>query len=116
MSKKGGRPRLDDPRIKSVGFKCTVSEIKKLEELAETQQITIGEFCRIKSLNSRMPKVPVPKINIEKYQELSRLSSNLNQLMKAIHENKKNTIDIDSDFIKKIYDEVSELRKDLINL
>lgn len=112
--RKGGRPRSDDPRIRPVGFKCTDSEIEKLARLAEEYQTTIGEFCRVKSLGSRMPKVPVPKINIEKYQELSRLSSNLNQLMKAINEGKINNVECD--FVRKIYDEVANLRKELINL
>jgi len=114
MSKKGGRPKSDDPRIKGVGFKCTVAEMEKLESLAVEYQTTVGEFCRVKSLGSRMPKAPVPKINIEKYQELSRLASNLNQLMRAINEGKINNIE--NGFVEKIYEEVSALRGNLINL
>lgn len=114
MSNKGGRPKSDDPRIKPVGFKCTVEEMEKLEKLAAEYQTTVGEFSRAKALGSRMPKVPVPKINVEKYQELSRLSSNLNQLMRAINEGKTNNIE--RDFVKKIYKEVADLRRDLISL
>jgi len=114
MSKKGGRPKSDDPRINGVGFKCTAEEMEKLEKLAAEYQTTVGEFSRAKALGSRMPKVPVHKINVEKYQELSRLASNLNQLMRAVNKGKINNID--NDFVKKIYEEVSALRGNLINL
>lgn len=111
---KGGRPRLDDPRTEAVGFRSTPDEYAKLKELAKTHGVTVGEYCRLKALGGRMPKTPVPAINIKKYQELSRLNANLNQLMKSVNAGK--IVNIENDFIKKIYEEVTNLRIDLINL
>lgn len=111
---KGGRPRLEDPRTEAVGFRSTPDEYAKLKELAKTHGVTIGEFCRLKALSARMPKTPVPAINVKQYQELARLNANLNQLMKA--KNQGENVEIDKDFVKKIYDEVTNLRKDLIGV
>ena len=109
---KGGRPKAETPRTEPVGFRCTIDEMSKLEQLADAYGITVGEFCRTKALGARMPKPPVPAINIKKYQELSRLSANLNQISKAINEGR--VTDVGRDFMQKIYDEVTELRRDLL--
>lgn len=111
---KGGRPRLDDPKSEPIGFRTTPDEYDKIKNLAKTYGVTIGEFCRLKALAARMPKTPVPAINVKKYQELARLNANLNQLMKSINEGK--TVNVEHDFIKNLYDEVINLRKDLMGI
>ena len=112
IKNKGGRPKAETPRTEPVGFRCTIDEMAKLEQLATAYGVTVGEFCRTKAIGARMPKPPVPAVNIQKYQELARLSANLNQISRAVNE--KKVVNIDRDFMQKIYDEVTELRRDLL--
>jgi len=114
MQKKNGRPVSKYPKTEAIGFRCTLAERARLADLSSALGVTIGEYCRIKSLSQKLPKPPVPAINIEKYQELSRLASNLNQLNKSINSGKVNMST--GEILTDILEEVRSLRFELIDL
>lgn len=111
---KGGRPKSENPKNINVGFKCDAKELARLDDLAAAYGVTVGEYCRLKALGGKMPKPPVPLINVEKYQELSRLAGNFNQLLKAIHAEKITCVD--EFLIEDIAKNIEGLRKDLLGM
>ncbi|MCY0900543.1 MAG: mobilization protein, partial [Firmicutes bacterium] len=83
-----------------------------LREKAEALHITPAQWLRDAALKRRLPSAPVPAINVAEYGKLARLSANLNQLVKLVHEGRPVTIN--EDMIRRLLDEVTRLRLALL--
>jgi hypothetical protein len=82
---KGGRPKLEEPRIKTLAYKVTESEHKKLKDLAESRGLKVGTFARNAALEIKIPKGIKPKIDLATWTELARIGNNLNQVTRHLH-------------------------------
>lgn len=90
--RKGGRPKLPpaDLRHMTLGVRVSDNEYQVIQEKADRLNMTPTQFLRAAAILRQLPPPPVPAINREQYTKLSRLSSNFNQLLKALHEIRKN--------------------------
>lgn len=81
--RRGPKPRpAEELRLHSVSCRLTDAELALLDE--RRGQVSRGEWLRRAAL-SRPPRI-VPTINKEAWAELARVGSNLNQLTRALHE------------------------------
>jgi len=92
-------------RDKQISFRVSQSEYEKIKELK--QGMTIGRYVRESALSKKMKQIP--ELNQRAYFELSKLNSNLNQLMAKVNQG-------ETELVKDAYDQVLELRKNLIGL
>lgn len=77
-----------------VPIRYTTEERERLYEAARSVGLSLSEYVRRAALKRPMPKASAPEVNRETYRELCRIGNNLNQLMRAIHEGRANSIDI----------------------
>ena len=74
----------------------------------------MSEGLRISFIESKLPSPSAPEINWKKYAELARLSANLNQLMH--HANSGNAVNVDTELLPKIYEQLNLHRLELVGL
>ncbi len=87
MKKKGGKPKTDKLRTISIGFRTTPEEAEEIKKRADIYSLRPGVYARIKSLEGRLPSTKkIPEINRQQYNDLGKLSSNLNQIAKACNQ------------------------------
>jgi hypothetical protein len=68
-------------------IKLSLAEMELLRATARESGIPLRTFVRRCAIGQRLPQ-PVPKVNVELARELSRVGSNLNQLLHAINSGK----------------------------
>lgn len=112
--KKGGRPKLADPKIKPIGFRASTSEALKIRSLARSRGIPPGKFCRLAALGKKLPGAMPPAINFKTWVELGRIGQNLNQVVKQIH-----LVGDDSGLIsilEELRSEIRQVRREITDL
>lgn len=104
MTKKRGRKPIPETeqRRHPVTCRLTDAELGKVDGVRG--QVTRGEFIRRAAL-SRAPR-PVPSMNLDQWQKLARVASNLNQLVAAINAGKVSGVNADLSELKACLDEV----------
>jgi len=108
------RPKSDNPRVHSIGFKLTKDEFEKLKGLARARHITLGEFSRTKALSGKLPPPPVNPLNKEAWIALSKTASNLNQLTRQLNSRDQVKYTELTDTIDQLSKEVKHLRLNLM--
>ncbi len=106
MPKKGGRPKLENPRSVHLGFRANKDEAQKIHDQAKARGISPGEFCRLAALGKKIPSGTVPEINRQTWAELSRIGNNLNQVARHLNQGSGN-----SDLAPVLDDVLSQVRK-----
>ena len=107
MGKYRKRKDDEDKRTVTVSTRLTPAETVRLDNLRG--KIQRGTYLRL-ILTDNVPPY-IPAINRQAYAELSRLGSNLNQIVRAF-----NTIGLMPESIADIQSLLAELRLSLINL
>lgn len=99
-----GRKRIpdDQKRRHAVTCRLTDSEVEKVDGLRG--QVTRGEFIRRAAL-LRAPR-PIPTLNLERWQELARTASNLNQISAGINSGKIVGVTVDLTDLRAALDDV----------
>jgi hypothetical protein len=112
--RKTGRPKLDPAAVRTstIGVRVSPSEYAELRQKAESLRLTPAQWLRVAALNRRLPKPPVPAINIREYGDLARLSANLNQLVHLAHQGR--VITVPEHQLKELAEEVRRLRAALL--
>ena len=112
---RGGRPRTDDPRSKSLNVRFTESEWALVVERAEAAGRAPRELARDALLKGRMvasAPVQAARADAELAGQVARIGNNLNQLVRSLNEAKAaGTLDIVS--LKMAVDRVDALRREL---
>lgn len=67
-------------------FRCTAAEAVQLAADAKNLHMTMSALARSRILQRRDPPLPPPTINLATYTENGHLSSNLNQLVRHMNE------------------------------
>lgn len=118
---KGGRPPLPNRAdVRGGRFSVYVSATERaaITEKAARMGMTPPQFLRECALGQRIPSPPVPAINTQKYAELARLASNLNQLAHAANVQGKigsgGSVQVDSALLEQVRAELAGLRLALL--
>ena len=111
---KGGRPRGNpaDIRATTIGVRVAPAEYDALKTKAAQMGMTPAQFLRDAALKRRLPSPPVPEANRAEYAYLSRLSANLNQLVRLA--NSDQPVVVAEGFLERLADEAKRLRRALI--
>lgn len=80
-AKRRGRTPVPDPRTHCVSVRLNGDELNQLDNYRG--KMARGEWLRCAGLD-RLPAI-IPEPNIEKWQELARAASNLNQIAKILN-------------------------------
>ncbi|HLG18974.1 MAG TPA: plasmid mobilization relaxosome protein MobC [Bdellovibrionota bacterium] len=72
-------------RSRVVPIRFTPAELSWLQESSRELRVSVSEYVRRAAFGRKLPLPPVPSVNRETYQELSRIGNNLSQLMRKIH-------------------------------
>ena len=76
-----------------VPIRFSVTERQLLYDQAKSVGLSLSSFVRRAALKRRMPPPPVAEINREAYRDLCRIGNNLNQVTRAVHEQRLNVVD-----------------------
>jgi hypothetical protein len=108
------RPKGDPAAVRSmtIGVRVTDAEYALLCEKAATMAMSPAQWLRDAALKRRLPSPPAPAINIAEYGKLARLSTNLNQLVRAVNEGR--SVTINDTMLHALMDEAARLRLALI--
>jgi hypothetical protein len=111
---KGGRPRGNpvDIRATTIGVRVAPAEYEALKTKAMQMDMTPAQFLRDAALKRRLPSPPVPEANRAEYAYLSRLSANLNQLVRLA--NSDQPVVVANGLLERLADEARRLRLALI--
>ncbi len=84
---KPGRPNAAAAKVRKniLPVRLSDDDLLDLHEKSQRVELSYSAFLREAGLSRQLPR-PVPKINLDTYQELGRIGRNLNQLVKSIHE------------------------------
>lgn len=113
---RGGRPSKSDADLmKNVPLRMTAGERQQAEEAATAAGLTLSAYLRSRTLGKAVKGI-VPAVNRQAYAELSRSTSNLNQI--AAHLNSGNHVDLESlrRLLTSTADEVRRLRLALLGI
>jgi len=69
-----------------IPVRFTESERKHLYELGNAHSLSLSSLIRRLSIKKRLPPARAKEVNLKTYQELCRIGSNLNQLVRAVHQ------------------------------
>lgn len=107
------RPLLEQCHVRSrcVCVYLTKHEFEIIDQKAKQTHQTLSGFLRDTALTGKVLTVPV--INAQRWSELAGLASNLNQLVKQLHQGQESTGL--SDLLHALQQEVSTLRQALIS-
>jgi len=86
--------RRKKTRSSVIPVRFTPEERNALHSSSQKIHVSLSEYIRRAALKRRLPNPPVAEVNLETYQELSRIGNNLNQLVRSIHEGKFAQIDL----------------------
>ncbi len=112
--KKGGRPKVENPKIKTISFKISESEYAKILENASKRGLRISAYSRLAVLKKKMPGGIMPTINLKTWTELHRIGVNLNQITKRINQIGDNAGLMD--IIKNLQNQVREIRNQIMGI
>jgi uncharacterized protein (DUF4415 family) len=88
VKNKGGRPKKIDTRKHVINVRFDELELATLELTAKAYDVSKSELIRSAVLGSKLP-APIPQINQEQWLLLGNIANNLNQVLKALNEEKK---------------------------
>ncbi|GAB7026063.1 plasmid mobilization protein [Geotalea toluenoxydans] len=82
-----GRPKAAEgkKKIYNLTVRLSDADLMELADKASKAGLSFSRFLREAGLGRELPR-PVPPINLQTHQELGRIGSNLNQLIKRIYE------------------------------
>ncbi|SDL37411.1 hypothetical protein SAMN05660337_2814 [Maridesulfovibrio ferrireducens] len=114
--KKTGRPTLpsEDVRQYVIGVRVNLKERTLLASKARMLNLSLSQCLRELSIQKNINHLIVPTINRQAYAELSKLGSNLNQLLQLSYRLDKNAIP--EQLINETHEAVTKLRCDLLGL
>lgn len=86
---KSGRPKTAEAKVlkHNLTVRLCDTDLLLLDKKARQAGLSYSSFLRQAGLSRVLPQ-PVPEINLTTYQELGRIGSNINQLLKLIYEGK----------------------------
>lgn len=107
-----GRPNADAARLKKhvLTVRLSDTDLLALHEKSQRTKLSYSAFLREAGLGRELPR-PVPEINLKTFQELGRIGSNLNQLLRLHHEN--NREDFSSDLLGELTRIIQGVRKEV---
>lgn len=114
--KKTGRPTLpsEDVRQYVIGVRVNLKERTLLASKARMLNLSLSQCLRELSIQKNINRLVVPAVNRQAYAELSKLGSNLNQLLQLSYRLEKNAIP--ERLINETHEAVTKLRCDLLGL
>lgn len=92
-----------------VSVRLNLDELERLDAQRAPVNMQRGEYLRAAALH-RLPPT-IPSVNRDAWVELSRLSSNVNQLARAVNEGRADLPNVD---LAELYRAVADLRLSLI--
>ena len=109
------RPKLnpDHKRSATIHIRVSPNEYASLRSKAAESGLSPAQLLRHAALSKRMPPSQPALGNIEKYRELARLSSNLNQL--AHNANAGQMVHVSANLLNETIQHVNFLRLALLN-
>jgi hypothetical protein len=110
------RPKGDPTAVRTItiGVRVSPTEYATLREKAAAMAMTPAQWLRSAALSRRLPASPVSPINLAEYGRLTRLSANLNQLVRLAHEGEV-VGELDA-LLQQVFEEVRRLRQALLGL
>ncbi len=114
--KKTGRPTLpsEDVRQYVIGVRVNLKERTLLASKARMLNLSLSQCLRELSIQKDIKRLVVPAVNRQAYAELSKLGSNLNQLLQLSYRLDRNAIP--EQLINETLEAVTKLRCDLLGL
>ncbi|WP_051249627.1 plasmid mobilization protein [Maridesulfovibrio zosterae] len=114
--KKTGRPTLpsEDVRQYVIGVRVNLKERTLLASKARMLNLSLSQCLRELSIQKNINRLVVPAVNRQAYAELSKLGSNLNQLLQLSYRLDRNAIP--EQLINETLEAVTKLRCDLLGL
>lgn len=114
--KKTGRPTLpsEDVRQYVIGVRVNLKERTLLASKARMLNLSLSQCLRELSIQKDIKRLVVPAVNRQAYAELSKLGSNLNQLLQLSYRLDRNAIP--ERLINETLEAVTKLRCDLLGL
>lgn len=114
--KKTGRPTLpsEDVRQYVIGVRVNLKERTLLASKARMLNLSLSQCLRELSIQKDIKRLVVPAVNRQAYAELSKLGSNLNQLLQLSYRLDRNAIP--ERLIIETHEAVAKLRCDLLGL
>jgi len=115
--RRGGRPRTDNPRSKSLNVRFTEDEWARVLERADAAGRPPRELAREALLHGVMVSAPKARAraDAELTGQVARIGNNLNQIVRALNEAKA-AEQLDIVTLKMSVDKVNALRADLSEL
>lgn len=116
--RRGGRPRTDDPRSKSLNVRFTVSEWERVEARAAEAGRPPRELARDALLTGRMvASAPreAARADAELSGQIARIGNNLNQVVRALNEAKA-AGQLDIVTLRMSVDRIDAMRQELAEL
>lgn len=110
----GGRPPVENPKIKTLAYKVSEIEYQKLKENAQGRGLSISSFARKAALSKDMPRAIKPKVDLSTFTELGRIGNNLNQITKHLHESGDRS-GLDKT-ISELLNQIDQIRSELMGL
>ncbi len=120
MAKKTQKRKTEkaNSREKRITVRYSEEECAELKTSAKNAGKTLSDYLRARSLGKRVKAVAsIPEVNRAAYIELSKLSSNLNQLTHHLNKGLVKSIDGNHllDALRKTYKSTEGLRLELVN-
>lgn len=114
--KKTGRPTLpsEDVRQYVIGVRVNLKERSLLASKARMLNLSLSQCLRELSIQKDIKRLVVPAVNRQAYAELSKLGSNLNQLLQLSYRLDKNAIP--EQLISETLEAVTKVRCELLGL
>lgn len=114
--KKTGRPTLpsEDVRQYVIGVRVNLKERTLLASKARMLNLSLSQCLRELAIQKDIKRLVVPAVNRQAYAELSKLGSNLNQLLQLSYRLDRNAIP--EQLINETLEAVTKLRCDLLGL
>ena len=112
-----GNPKKSPDQLRRHTVKVSLNDAELEQLKSKSQGRSLGKFCRESALGGTVQMSPlagVPSVNRQKWMELGRVGSNLNQI--ARHLNRGEWIEADAieKMIEETLTELRQLRKELI--
>ena len=111
-----GQPKKTPEKLRRHSVKVSLNDAE-LEQLKEKSQgRSLGTYCRESALNKVTPVAPlqaIPEVNREKWMELGRLGSNLNQIARQLNAGEFVQAQEIQEVIENTWAEVQKLRQEL---
>ena len=96
-----------------VRFRVSDDEKNRLKKKAAQADLSLSEYLRKVGLEKNVDPIVRPELNKKVWKKLRSALSNLNQLARAMNQNKDISFTFSVDDLQEIYDLVQKLREDL---